>query len=113
MASRVAVDWDGTLVDARSQEWLPGAQAALRQLKARGYEVFIHTCHANWPEGQASVEAKLAEAGLDLEIVAKPLADFYIDDRARRFDGNWKLALAQVPLTKKAARDMRNALVAR
>lgn len=103
---RVAVDWDGTLVDARSQEWLPGAQNALRQLKARGYEVFIHTCHANWPEGVAAVEAKLAQAGLDLEIVAKPSADFYIDDRARRFDGNWKLTLALVPPTQKALREM-------
>lgn len=105
MASRVAVDWDGTLVDARSQEWLPGAQAALRQLKARGYEVFIHTCHANWPEGAAAVEAKLAEAGLDLEIVAKPLADFYIDDRAIEFCGTWRFAMSKVPPTKRALRD--------
>lgn len=106
MASRVAVDWDDTLVDARTQEWLPGARTAIRQLQGRGYDVFVHTCRANWPEGHASIEAKLAEAHLQLEVKPKPTADFYIDNLALRFDGEWPELVRQVPPTAKVLRQV-------
>ena len=81
---KIGIDWDQTLVDTKTQEWLPGALERLRRMVADGDDVFVHTCHANWPEGRASVEAKLAQAGLRLRVEAKPLADVYIDDRAEK-----------------------------
>lgn len=94
----VAVDWDDTLVDAKTQEWLPGAQAALESLLAQFKTVIIHTCRANWPEGLSSIEAKLAPFRHDIRIVGKPLADVYVDDRAVRFTG-WPATLAELPAT--------------
>jgi hypothetical protein len=101
----VAVDWDDVLVDAKTQEWLPDAPTALTQLLAEYHTVIIHTCRANWPEGLAQVEAKLEETiakpwrtslGDRLKIVGKPLADVYIDDRARRFEGDWHTLLSNL-----------------
>lgn len=90
----IAVDWDGVLADPQSQEWLPGAQAALRKIIAEGHTVVVHTCRANWPEGAAAVEAKLAAAGLaGVEVVGKPRADVYVDDRAVHFDRDWEPVL--------------------
>lgn len=96
----VAVDWDGTLVDPRTQEWLDDAYGSgmrgnmlLRLLLERCGAVIVHTCRATWPEGLAQVEAKLDETltlqwrSLPLTIVGKPLADFYLDDRARDWPG--------------------------
>lgn len=90
----VAVDWDDTLVDAKSQEWLPDALEALRRLLRDGHRVIIHTCRANWPEGLASIEAKLEQAGVSGVRVwtehGKPHAHLYVDNLAVRFDGDWR-----------------------
>lgn len=105
MARPLAVDWDDTLVDAQTQEWLPGARTAIIQLRIRGYEPFIHTCRANWPEGLASIEAKLAAERLSIRVEAKPYADFYIDDKAVPIlDGDWQAVLRSVPPTAQAMR---------
>lgn len=93
----LAVDWDGVLVHAKTQEWLLGAREALRALLQSGFTVFIHTCRANYTAGQEMVTAKLLEAGFerwlrsgDLEMwmgEGKPNAACYIDDRAISFEG--------------------------
>lgn len=96
-----AVDWDDTLVDARTQEWLPNAINALKALLAQG-PVIIHTCRANWPEGLASVEQKLDQAftchwrQTGLTIAAKPSAAVYIDNQALRFNGDWAATLREL-----------------
>lgn len=93
----LAVDWDDTLVDARTQEWLPDAVLALRELQALGYKLILHTCRANWPEGLASIEAKLSQAALSIPVhvgAGKPSADKYIDNQGITFPGTWSPILA-------------------
>lgn len=102
----VATDWDGTLVDTKTQEWLPGALDALKTLLREGHRVIVHTCRANWPEGRSSIEGKLESIGLrpagrKLSVVGKPLADVYVDDRAVRFAG-WPATLRDIPLDQAA-----------
>lgn len=100
----MCVDWDGVLVDPQSQNWLPGAEAGLRALLAEYRKVIIHTSRANWEEGRTQVEAKLAETlssawlaqlGNRLQVVSKPLAAVYLDDRAVRFT-DWSSAIREV-----------------
>ncbi len=97
---RYSLDWDDTLVNVHTQQWLPGALERIRAHQRDGDTVFIHTCRANWPEGRASVEAALAAAGLHGIVVhAKPDADVYVDDKAQRPD-EW---LSQRPVPRARA----------
>lgn len=108
MPDQVCVDWDGTLVDTQSQQWLPGAQAFLHGLLARGYRVVVHTCRANWPEGLASVEAKLEDARLrppHVTVAGKPAAVAYVDNLAVRFEGDYQPILREIQPTRQALRN--------
>lgn len=85
----IAVDWDDTLVDARSQEWLPGAVVALRTFR-NGGGVFVHSCRASWPGGLDQIRLKLRSAGFgDVRVVPKPQADRYVDNLGWHFPGSW------------------------
>ena len=82
-------DWDDTLVDAHSQQWLDGAERTLRHLYLRGHTLTVMSARARFPVGRQQIEDRLAQLGLELEVYAKPQADLYIDDRAYLFDGDW------------------------
>lgn len=106
MSDRVAFDWDDCLVDRKSKLWTPGSRRAIMDVQARGYTPFVHTCRAGWPEGLAEVEAALRDAHLDLEVVAKPDAAFYIDDRNLTYAGNWRATLQPIPPTRRVIREL-------
>jgi hypothetical protein len=102
----IAVDLDGTL--AHYDGWkgqreigapLPGAREALEQLVAAGHRVMVYTCRCGdwqretWGDGLSRDEsAAIVKAWLDehgfhgsVEVYTgdgKPLADYYVDDRA-------------------------------
>lgn len=93
---RLAIDWDQTLVDTHTQEWLPGAEDALAVLLAAGHSIIVHTCRANWTEGLLQIEAKLGALALRVAVwdqPGKPDADLYIDNRGVHFDGDWDTIL--------------------
>ena len=95
---KVAVDWDNTLVDSASQEWLPDAQWALGRMVRAGWKVTVLSCRASWPEGLAAITAKLDASRLSAVDVTdvKPEADVYLDDRALRFGGDWAEVFADI-----------------
>lgn len=77
----LCVDWDQTLVDTETQEWLPGALDALRWMRKQGHIVIIHSVRAEREFGRNQIESKLKRHKLNFEVIAKPYADLYIDDK--------------------------------
>ena len=92
------LDWDGTLVDVETQEWLPGAVRAVKDLLRAGHDVVVCSCRATWPEGLEQIEGQLREARLGSVPVSavKPYADVYVDDKAVVFGGDWAVCFEQL-----------------
>jgi hypothetical protein len=104
---RIAIDYDGTLVEEvwpGHGDWLPGAEKALQTL-AKHYEIVIWTLrvapvlrdevtpHEGVEDQAQAIREKLESIGLhDVEIWQRPYKPpcvWFIDDRAG-FDGNWR-----------------------
>jgi phosphoglycolate phosphatase-like HAD superfamily hydrolase len=97
--STLCIDWDQTLVDTASQQWLPGAEDALRLLLGQGHKIIVHSARASYQEGRDMIEQKLRSFHLDhpsLTVEQKPLADVYVDNLAVRFAGDWTETLADI-----------------
>lgn len=105
---RIAIDWDGTCVEEvwpDHGDWLPGAVKALQTL-AKHYTITIFTLRVatmlqdevtpneDVEEQAQAIRDKLSSIGLDdVEIWQrpyKPQAVRFVDDRAIKFDGNWR-----------------------
>lgn len=100
---RIIIDFDGTICkdefpDVGSPE--PNVREALQQLKDLGYEIMIHSCRtaSYWEDREKHLKIitefmKKNEIPYDGIVIDKnldkPLAMFYIDDRAIRYDGGW------------------------
>jgi hypothetical protein len=86
----------------------PGAAEALGRLKELGYKIVIYTTRnnamANHNGGHnaleltALVQNQLEKHGIPYDFIAlfKPLARYYIDDRAIRHAGDWGATLRKV-----------------
>lgn len=105
--SRIAVDFDGTLVTKAwpgMGEFYPGAVEAMQELNNAGHTVFLYTARLSglWPDGSKrdvaavfedtlAVRAKLDGAGLAFMDIwtgeGKPHWDLLIDDKALWFPG--------------------------
>lgn len=111
---RVMIDFDKTISDYRNgwndgkltdEEPISGAKESLDELHRRGIEIVIFTTRAskrNNEELNSKLVADLKE-WLDKYNIyydgvtgEKLAAVAYIDDRAIRFDGNWRQTLEEV-----------------
>lgn len=111
----IAIDLDGVILDyvdpwkgvAHFGDPIPGAAEAIGRLKELGYKIAIYTtrnntmaCHNkgyNALELTALVQARLEDGKIPYDFISlfKPLARYYIDDRAIRFT-SWAQAVRQV-----------------
>lgn len=97
----VVIDFDNTLVRSgpHGLEPVPGAAEALSRMKRRGIEIIISTCRITIAAQNGSIEDELRfiESTLQdfsipfdrIDLGNKPVATYYIDDRAIEFNGNW------------------------
>ena len=96
------VDFDGVLRQLGQGPDGPavkGAVAAMRGLKAMGYNIVVHTVRAgNGPEAIKRVTDWLDEHKVEYDSVTnkKLDADHYIDDKAIQFNGNWRPVIDRV-----------------
>lgn len=102
----VCLDFDGVL-HAYTSPWtradvipdppVPGAQKFCRALVSSGWDVVVFSTRAAEPTGLLAMESWLDDNGFPPEVrVAppggKPHAQVYIDDRAYRFEGDFREA---------------------
>ena len=100
----VAVDFDGTICDFEYPDMgkpKDGVKEALQKIRDLGYRIHIFSCRTNleikkYPidrqEQVRKMEAYLDEHEIPYDEVLnkdKPLAIWYIDDRAIGFRNNW------------------------
>ena len=105
---RVMVDFDRT-IHKYSEGWsdgtvydipISGAREALNELKERGYEIVIFSARTgkskpDWKEQERMMKEWLIKYGIPFDMITseKLPAEYYIDDRAVRFEGNWAATL--------------------
>lgn len=107
----VLVDFDGTICDfAYPEMGYPkrGVREALQKIKDMGYKIHILSCRTNtelhkYPSDRIQqvrmMEAYLKEHEIPYDKVLnkdKPLAHFYIDDRAIGFRDDWERVIEEM-----------------
>jgi len=91
----IAVDFDHTIRDVKHGEYdrpMEGVGEALAELQ-KTFRVLVHSC--NSPQ---FIEKWLNEFGIPVDAIwqiAKPVASYYIDDRAIKFT-SWKQVLEEI-----------------
>lgn len=96
LLKNVAVDFDYTLV--KGDALIPGAKEAMQQLRDKGFSIIIFSCNRKkWIEKVLNIHDVPYDYIYDSsEDVGKPACDFYIDDRAIGFKGDWKATTQEV-----------------
>ncbi len=111
----IAIDLDGTILEYHG--WMghdffgrpiPGAIKALKRLKEKGFVIIIWTTRSNKEE--IAEYLKSQEIPFDYinenpygppDTSNKIYADYYVDDRAIEFKGNWDVVLRKLGVTDK------------
>lgn len=77
---------------------MPGTLKALLEFKRLGYQIIIYTVFAEDDRAKKVVEEfmKYYELPYDEITNIKQKCDFYIDDNALRFEGNWEDIIEKV-----------------
>lgn len=98
----IAVDFDGTISDSKYPDMgtpKPGVAKALKKLQEK-YLIVIYSCRTSksWGDtsraNQKQIEKFLKKHKIPFDYVddgseGKVFAEYYIDDRAVRFNDNW------------------------
>lgn len=105
----VAVDFDNTLVehDEEGRAYpVEGAKEAMDALKEAGCHLAIHTCRVGiaLEAGTLQQELHYIKSVLDsfeipfdeIYLHPKPVAHFYVDDRAISFEGDWTAPVRRI-----------------
>ena len=98
---RLIIDLDGTICSEEKQfsrtlaTPLDGAVMALQKLKSQGNTIIIYSART-WAEYEMTIEwLKENEVPFDQLILGKPQGDYWIDDRALRFD-SWEKIIGKI-----------------
>lgn len=92
---RLIIDLDGTICSEEKQfsralaKPLPGSANFLQKLKQQGHTVIIYSART-WAEYEVTIEWLNSNfIPFDQLILGKPIGDYWIDDRAIKFE-SWE-----------------------
>lgn len=104
-----AVDFDNTLITSKGNgeyEPIEGAAEAMQRLKDRGCRIVIYSCRPGIARKERMLDQEVSfmrdilsfyKIPFDeIFIGEKLVADFYIDDRAIPFRGDWRKTIINV-----------------
>lgn len=96
MLKRIAIDFDHTIV--HYDKPIPGAKEALQKLRDSGYYVLIHSCNnRDWiAKVLNTYEIPYDYIYDSAHDIGKPIATWYVDDRAIGFRGDWNAVLEEI-----------------
>lgn len=110
----IAVDFDGTLAQwdkgnfPAIGEPTEGAKEAMEALKEMGATILIHSCRTATEISKYPIDKRMQQQAIaewmkkhgipydEILIVEKPIAHYYIDDSAIRFEDNWKQIVKRI-----------------
>jgi len=77
---------------------VPGAKEAIEALRRSGRTVLISSVRCGHEGGEIAIWEYLKKHGIVVDGVCrrKPPADFYVDDKAIQFKGNWDQLLYDI-----------------
>jgi len=86
----IAIDFDNVIAkeeeNGKIGEEIPYACETIKKLTEEGWKIYIHSHRAADPKEKMNMEVWLNSRGLNIPIMEKPFARFYIDDRAIEFN---------------------------
>ena len=111
MSPVICIDFDQTINSSHYPdlgEPTEGVKEAFEKLRSVGYEIHILSCRTNpevtkhiidRQEQCRTIKRYLEEHDIPYDVVLnefKPIATYYIDDRAVEFKGNWDDVLGKI-----------------
>jgi hypothetical protein len=100
---QIGLDFDG-VVHSYTSGWqgyevvadppVEGVREAIEEMR-KTHNVIIYSCRASDPDGLEAIKRYLTEHGIEVDGITdrKPVAEFIVDDRAVRFNGDWQEVL--------------------
>ena len=103
----IALDFDGVVHSYRNG-WegitsirdrpVEGAREAISMLRYKGYKILIYSTRCSTPQGKQAIRDWLKKNHIKVDGLSteKPSCMCYVDDRAIKFNGDWKKTINDI-----------------